>query len=201
MSGDPGGPLPEKRLLVVGGPNGAGKTTLAKAYLEQGNWLYLGADKIAEEICPERPESVAAAAGREFVERLDAAIRAESRIIVESTLSGRSIGRNFERAHSLGFRVEIAFSFVDAPETSIARIAQRVRGGGHHVPDHDVRRRFYRSIRNFWLKYRHMADHWTLFDNRHLPEHKVAVGDSVRSLVVDQRVMKQFLAIVQSDHE
>lgn len=200
MNGDKGDGLPVKRLLVVGGPNGSGKTTLAKAYLEQGGWLYLGADKIAAEICPERPESVAAAAGREFVEQFDAALHSVPKIIVESTLAGRSIGRNFERARKLGYRVEIAFTFVDAPGTSIARVAHRVRVGGHHVPDDDVRRRFYRSIRNFWLQYRLIADYWTLSDNRSAAERKVAVGDTNRTLIIDRQLMDEFLAIVESDH-
>ncbi|TWU00075.1 Zeta toxin [Botrimarina colliarenosi] len=200
MGGEQGESLPPKRLLVVGGPNGSGKTTLANAYLEQGGWLYLGADKIAAEICPERPESVAAAAGRGFVEQFDQALHSERRILVESTLSGRSIGRNFERARNLGFRVEIAFTFVDAPATSIARVAQRVRTGGHFVPDEDVIRRFYRSIRNFWLQYRLVADLWTLFDNRFTSECKVAFGDTEKTQIIHRQAMSEFLSIVEGDH-
>jgi len=189
-----------KRLLVVGGPNGAGKTTLAKSYLERGEWLYLGADLIAAELAPGKPESVAAAAGREFVERLELALKGERNLIVESTLSGRSIGRNLERARALGFQIEVACTFVDEPQTSIARVAHRVRLGGHHVPDDDVTRRFYRSIRNFWLTYRSMADAWTLSDNRQSMMRRVAVGDRTRSRVLDTRSLREFLEIVESDY-
>ncbi|WP_350211618.1 AAA family ATPase [Botrimarina sp.] len=189
-----------KRLLVVGGPNGAGKTTLARAYLASGDWLYLGADEIAKEMSPQRPESASVAAGREFVERLEAALNGGRNLLVESTLSGRSIGRNLERARQLGFSVEIAFTFVDAPETSIARVAHRVRVGGHHVPSDDVRRRFFRSIRNFWQKYREQADYWTLADNRSSVQRRIAIGDRSFSKVLDREAMAEFIAIVEGEH-
>ena len=37
--------------------------------------------------------------------------------------------------------------------------------GGHDVPAVDVRRRFDRSIRNFLVQYRPLADSWNLYDN------------------------------------
>jgi len=189
-----------KRLLVVGGPNGAGKTTLANAYLAKGCWLYLGADKIAAELRPENPESVAAAAGREFVERLEEALLDSGDLLIESTLSGRSIGRTLERAQANGFECQIAFTFVDAPNTSVARVAQRVRKGGHHVPVEDVRRRFYRSIKNFWLRYRDMVDQWSLSDNRMYAIREIALGDRESSKIIDHTAMQEFLAIVESDY-
>lgn len=121
-------------------------------------------------------------------------------IIVESTLAGRSIGRVLERARTNGFWCQIAFTFVDAPEASIARIVQRVRAGGHHVPDEDVNRRFYRSIRNFWLSYRNMVDQWTLTDNRLYSQCEIAIGDSNASRIIDRKAMQEFLDIVERGH-
>lgn len=161
-------------------------------------WLYLGDDLIAAEICLENPESVAAAAGREFVERLDEALGNSDNLLIESTLSGRSVGRSIQRAAELGFLCEIAFTFVDVPETSIARVAQRVRVGGHHVPTDDVRRRFYRSIKNFWLKYKDLVDHGTLSDNRLSAMREIALGDKQASKIIDRNAMKEFLDIVES---
>jgi predicted ABC-type ATPase len=40
-----------------------------------------------------------------------------------------------------------------------------VSEGGHDVPEVDVRRRFDRSIKNFLVLYRALADSWLLFDN------------------------------------
>lgn len=194
-------PNTSKRLLVVGGPNGAGKTTLANAYLSEGGWHYLGADKIAAELCPDSPESVAVEAGREFVRRIEIALQQSKNLLIESTLSGRSIGRVIERAIEQGFLCQIAFTFVDTPEISIARIEQRVRVGGHHVPSEDVRRRFYRSIRNFWLRYRMMAEHWSLSDNRHSTQSEIAWGDLSSSCIIDSKAFQGFLDIVECGYE
>ena len=37
--------------------------------------------------------------------------------------------------------------------------------GGQDVPEVVVRRRFNRSVRNFLVRYRRVADSWTMFDN------------------------------------
>ena len=45
------------------------------------------------------------------------------------------------------------------------RIKQRVKQGGHHVPDVDVERRLERSLGNFFGLYMPLADAWDIFDN------------------------------------
>jgi predicted ABC-type ATPase len=37
--------------------------------------------------------------------------------------------------------------------------------GGHDIPETVIRRRFGRSIKNFFAEYRPLADSWYLFDN------------------------------------
>ena len=48
---------------------------------------------------------------------------------------------------------------------AIARIQQRVREGGHYVPDDVVRRRFERGLINFNEIYRSIVDEWAMYDN------------------------------------
>jgi predicted ABC-type ATPase len=50
-------------------------------------------------------------------------------------------------------------------DLALSRIKGRVSEGGHDVPEADVRRRFDRSIKNFLVWYRALADSWFLFDN------------------------------------
>ena len=45
------------------------------------------------------------------------------------------------------------------------RVKLRVRLGGHDVPSDTVKRRFARSMSNFFSLYQDVADEWTLFDN------------------------------------
>jgi predicted ABC-type ATPase len=59
---------------------------------------------------------------------------------------------------------------------AIARVAQRVRNGGHFVPDADIRRRYARSVRNFLELYRPIADEWEVYDNTHGQRALLAMG-------------------------
>lgn len=157
--------MTERRLVIVGGPNGSGKSTFAEEYVQRFGLEYLGADAIAAELAPQDPFSVRVEAGKQFVRRLTAAIKAGHSRVVESTLSGKGLERHIQAAHAQGYEVIMVFVTLDSPELCIARIRERVAQGGHFVPDDDVRRRFYRARQLFWTHYRPLADNWQLFSN------------------------------------
>ena len=50
-------------------------------------------------------------------------------------------------------------------EEAIARVALRVRQGGHNIPVDVIRRRFTASLKNFHEIYRQRVDYWQWFDN------------------------------------
>jgi predicted ABC-type ATPase len=47
----------------------------------------------------------------------------------------------------------------------LRRIEERVRKGGHIIPENDARRRFPRSATNFLNLYSPLADEWAVYDN------------------------------------
>jgi predicted ABC-type ATPase len=49
------------------------------------------------------------------------------------------------------------------------RVAQRVRQGGHHIPDAVARRRYAAGIANFASIYKEIVDDWALYDNAVAP--------------------------------
>ncbi|MEA1951585.1 MAG: hypothetical protein U9N87_09380 [Planctomycetota bacterium] len=51
------------------------------------------------------------------------------------------------------------YLFLDLADTCVERVLERVQKGGHAVPEADIRRRFVRSIRNFWRLHRPLTDH------------------------------------------
>ena len=53
---------------------------------------------------------------------------------------------------------------------AVERIAERVRRGGHTVPEMDIRRRYVNSLSNFFNLYRPIADSWLMLDNSQQPE-------------------------------
>jgi len=43
-------------------------------------------------------------------------------------------------------------------------VQERVRAGGHSIPEEVIRRRFVRGLRNFFKIYQPILDGWVLFD-------------------------------------
>ncbi|MCB0763295.1 MAG: hypothetical protein KDB84_01220 [Flavobacteriales bacterium] len=68
---------------------------------------------------------------------------------LESTLSGLAYVERIERMRKAGYHIEIIFLALSSASLAIKRVAHRVKHGGHHVPDDDVRRRYDRRLRNF----------------------------------------------------
>lgn len=48
---------------------------------------------------------------------------------------------------------------------SIQRVAERVRRGGHDIPEETIRRRYRSGLHNFFALYLPLADEWGLYHN------------------------------------
>ena len=68
------------------------------------------------------------------------------------------------RAKSAGYRVVLLFVTTSDPDINIIRVADRVRRGGHDVPDDKVRRRYLNSM-NLLHLYIDLADEAMVYDN------------------------------------
>jgi predicted ABC-type ATPase len=154
-------------LYIIAGPNGAGKTTLAKEFLP--NYAdcknFINADLIAQGVAPFSPEAVAFRAGRLMLAEIDHYVKRGEGFGFETTLSGRSYLGLVRRLKKRGYGVHFFFLWVRTVDLALTRVRGRVLEGGHDVPESVVRRRFGRSIYNFLVRYRQLANSWTLFDN------------------------------------
>ncbi len=184
-------------LIIVGGANGSGKTTFALKYAALRGCPYLGADAIATEFSPGKPELAAVTAGKEFILRLARAIEGKKTIVVESTLSGRSLRRVILDARNDGFEISIVYVFLDSAEACVKRVAERIQKGGHAVPEVDIRRRFLRSLANFWQLYRPLADKWTLWYNSEEQFVDVASGSPYGEWVREEELFSLFEHLVK----
>ena len=159
--------MSEARVLIIAGPNGAGKTTFAREFLpyEANCPVFINADLIAAGLSPFAPEHAAIKAARLMLQEMDEhASRGES-FAFETTLSGRGYLHRVEQWRAAGYKVSLYFLMLDSPELAIARVAERVRQGGHDVPEPVIRRRYAAGLRNFRGIYRDSVDDWMLFDN------------------------------------
>ncbi|MEM6755887.1 MAG: zeta toxin family protein [Planctomycetota bacterium] len=172
-------PTPDPpRIVVLAGPNGAGKTTAAPFILRDALAIdtFVNADTIAAGLAGFAPETVALEAGRLMLQRLHALADRRQSFAFETTLASRSYAPWLRRLKTDGYRISLIFLALPSPDTAIARVAQRVRQGGHHVPDRTVRRRFTAGIRNFFELYQKLADEWTVYDNADDMRCRVATG-------------------------
>jgi predicted ABC-type ATPase len=189
--------VPTKELLVVGGPNGAGKSTYAIEYLSQHPYPYLSADAIAAELAPGDPTAARFEAGREFLIRIERQLACAEDFLVETTLSGRTFRHVLESARTAGFSITVIFVYLDSADTCVARVQERVRKGGHDVPESDIRRRYSRSFRNFWQSYRQIADLWYVVYNSTSEFLDVAFGRSDEVSVLDETQFRSFLYLAE----
>ncbi|MCH8045415.1 MAG: AAA family ATPase [Planctomycetes bacterium] len=191
--------MSKKSLYVVGGPNGAGKTTYAEDSQLRHSSVYLSADLIAAQLSPDDPASQRVTAGRQFLTSLNARLAGSDNLLIETTLSGRSFRRTLKRAREHGFEITLILVFLDCADTCVARVKERVRKGGHHVPEVDVRRRFSRSLANFWNIYRQIADDWFLVYNSGSDFVNVAVGVGDDISIRDEELFSVYLRLAGAE--
>ena len=158
---------PEKKIIIIAGPNGAGKTTFASSFLPAEAKLprFINADLIAAGLAPFAPETAALKAGRLMLDEIAQCARRRESFAFETTLSGLGYLRHIAAWRARGYRVSLFFLALPDAETAIARVAERVRQGGHDIPQPIIRRRFDAGWRNFQQRYKQAVDDWALFDN------------------------------------
>jgi len=59
----------------------------------------------------------------------------------------------------------LIYLWLPSADLAVARVAESVRRGGHTVPEVVIRRRYERSLSNFFNSYRMLADSWLMLDN------------------------------------
>jgi len=157
----------DKKIIIIAGPNGAGKTTFAGEFLpnEADCPNFVNADLIAAGLAPFVPDTAAFRAGRVMITEIHNHIRLGESFAFETTLSGRHYAQLIPLWRSSGYRVKLFFLKLVSPELAIARVRQRVRSGGHDVPEPIIRRRFATGLHNFVALYKPIVDEWALYDN------------------------------------
>ena len=83
----------------------------------------------------------------------------------ETTLSGRTYARMIDHWRMDGYIVKLIFLSLSSADEAVARVAMRVRQGGHHIPEETIRRRYDAGLHHFRETYRARVDFWQLFEH------------------------------------
>ena len=155
------------KIVIIAGPNGAGKPTVAQAFLPQEAQCprFINADLIAAGLSPFAPEAAAIKAGRLMLQEITACVKRRESFAFETTLAGQAYLRHIEDWRQLGYHISLFFLSLPTAEMALARVAERVRQGGHDIPESVIRRRFGAGRKNFENHYRAAVDAWAVYDN------------------------------------
>ncbi|HTU23870.1 MAG TPA: AAA family ATPase [Pirellulales bacterium] len=155
------------KVVILAGPNGAGKSTSAPKLLRGALAVdeFVNADTIAQGLSAFAPDRVALQAGRIMLTRLAQLAAANNSFGFETTLASRTYAPWLRKLRATGYRVHLTFLWLSSPDEAVARVAERVRAGGHDVPEATIRRRYDAGLRNLVQLYVPLADSWQVLNN------------------------------------
>jgi predicted ABC-type ATPase len=153
-------------LTIVAGSNGSGKSTLTSSSRAK----FLGVpvldpdavSKSLQEMLDGHHSEIEA--GKKVLRLAEEYIATKQSFTAETTLSGRTYLTMAMRAKNLGFNIVVFFVGTSSIEINLERVRDRVKKGGHDVPEEDQRRRYPRTLKNV-KKLLPMADLAVFFDN------------------------------------
>ena len=153
--------------FIIAGPNGAGKTTFALRYLPQiaGCRNFVNADLIAYGLSPLNSLSAQLEAGRLFLSEIRANIDKRVDFAFETTLAGRSQIKLLKKLRQDGWQINLFFLWIPDATFSKSRIRERVKHGGHDIPNDTIYRRFPRIMHNLVKIYIPLCDKVVCYDN------------------------------------
>jgi predicted ABC-type ATPase len=168
------------KVVVLAGPNGAGKSTSAAKLLLGALQVaeFVNADTIAQGLSAFAQDRVAFQAGRIMLARLHELAAAHTNFGFETTLASRSYATWLAELRSAAYEVHLVFLWLPSADIACARVAERVRAGGHDVAEDVIRRRYLAGLRNLFSLYMRLVDTWQVIDNsdRGRPSYLIAAG-------------------------
>ena len=128
-----------KIYTIIGGVNGVGKSSFTGVLKEQTTDLgvIIDVDKITAELGGDL-----LIGGKASINKIDDCIAKRISFTQETTLSGLRIENTAKKVKDLGYHVRLFYVGLDTVEESLERIKNRVKRGGHDIPNDNVAKRF-----------------------------------------------------------
>ena len=151
------------KYTIFAGVNGAGKSSLYSIFKSE---LDLGARINTDEIVGKnwRDEKLQIHAARKAIEIRNFCFENQIRLNQETTLTGKTMLKSIEKAKKIGYFINLYYMVVDSEKIAISRVNERVRNGGHGIPEEIIKKRFKESYSNLF-KILLYCDSYKIFDN------------------------------------
>lgn len=137
-----------KKYILIAGVNGAGKSTLYQTLQSLQGMPRVNTDEILRGFGDWRNLADVMTAGRITVKTINRYFNEDITFNQETTLCGKSILNNIDKAKKRGYFIELHYIGVENAGIAKERVLERMKQGGHGIPDKDIERRYTETFRN-----------------------------------------------------
>jgi len=139
-----------KRYTLFAGVNGSGKTTIYKSIFFDKNYVgkRINTDEMVAKLGSWKDNNLQMKAAREAVKMINYYLKNDISFHQETTLSGKSILANINKAKKNGFYVVMNYIGLENYDIAKERVKFRVSKGGHGIPDDIIEKRYVQSLEN-----------------------------------------------------
>lgn len=191
------------KLYILSGCNGSGKTTASYTLLPQllECTEFVNSDEFAKSFSPFNPSEASIVASRFMLMRIEYLLSRKEDFSIETTLATRSLVGIINTAKEAGYSIILLYFWLSSPELAIQRVRNRVKAGGHNIPENVIRRRYIMGLQYFFETYIPLSDRWVLADNSTSPFKVVAEGSNNGTFIKDEEKYKTIRSIVYPDEQ
>jgi predicted ABC-type ATPase len=101
----------------------------------------------------------------------------------DTTLSTKSYRSLLVEAKAEGYKVVMIFFWLQSSELAKERVKERVKKGGHNIPEEVIERRYNRGLQNLF-KFIQLINHWAVWNNSEGPASIIAQGNQTLAITV-----------------
>lgn len=123
-----------------------------------------------------------------MIERLHLLAQRQEDFAFETTLAARSYAPWLQELRQAGYKVHFVYFWLASADLAVARVAERVRLGGHSVLEATIRQRYTRSVTNLFDLDLPLARTWQVYDNTQAGQSRaIAFRDETGAETIEDR--------------
>jgi len=156
----------------------------------------VNSDEFAKHLAPFAPESAYITASRLMLRKVQYLFDRREDFCIETTLATRSLIKTVRKAQLQGYFVTVLYLWLNSPDIAVERVAERVKAGGHDIPEITIRRRYLMGLNYLFHSYMPVCDKWILADNSAPPFEIVAEGSKKGLQIRNMKIYAQIRSLV-----